>query len=311
MGTAIVTGGAGFIGSHLCKELLAKGFSIKVVDLNTEKKLPTREVEYIQGDCRDPNVMKPLIAQADAVYHFAATVSVPVCQNEPFESYSNNQMATVAILEWIAKEKIKTGRSIKFLFAGSSVVYGSLAKNKDPRFENSPLAWPQSFYGAQKLGSEHAITLYREFFKIPSVVFRFFNVYGPGQDPKSPYSGVISIFSTKIRESKTIQLHGGGNQTRDFISVHDVARACAAGVDVPDELSDGKAINLGSGISVTIKELAEEMCRIAQKNVTLETTPPRPGDVLHSLSDISRAREVLKWSPKVSLTEGLTELLRN
>lgn len=309
MSKILITGGAGFIGTHLCRALKKKGHDVFVLDI-AEPRFPVDGVWYEKADVRNQAQLEKMLDGADAVYHFAAIVSVPLCQEMPAESHSVNLMATVNVCDAVMKESKKQKKPVRLAFAGSSVVYGSLSKENDPRKEQGPIAWPQSYYGAQKLGSEHVIDLYHRVHGLPAIVYRFFNVYGPGQDPKSPYTGVISIFSTKIMEGKPLQLHGGGHQTRDFVSVHDVARACAMALDVSERNCDGKAINLGFGKSVTIRHLAEEMTKVAGRQVFFEEAPARQGDVLHSLADVTRAKNILGWEPQVSLSEGLSELLR-
>jgi UDP-glucose 4-epimerase len=308
MSKILVTGGSGFIGTHLCRQLTKAGHEVRVLDL-VAPKTAVPGVHYERGDVRIASDVTRLIDGVDAVYHFAAMVSVPLCQQQPIESYQTNLMATCQILEAIRRESARQDRAVRLLFAGSSVVYGDLGQEGKATREEGPLDWPPSFYGAQKLGSEHAIELFHRTYKLPAVIYRFFNVYGPGQDPKSPYSGVISIFSQSIRDGKPLRLNASGTPTRDFVSVHDVARACAMGLDIPAAKCDAKAINLGTGRSVTIRRLAEEMIAAAKRNVPLENAPHREGDVLHSMADISRAKSVLGWTPRVSLAEGLSELV--
>lgn len=313
----LVTGGAGFIGTHLCRRLVSEGHFVRVLDLK-DPKAAVPSVSYERGDVRDSKIVERLVREADAVYHFAAIVSVPLCQEKPVESHQTNLLATLQVLDAISEEQKRRNanaqarpkRPIRLIFSGSSVVYGASCQSASDRcVEDSAMAWPLSFYGAQKLGSEHAIRLYFEHHHIPSVVFRFFNVYGPGQDPKSPYSGVISIFSDAIREGRPLHLHGGGSQTRDFISVHDVVDACVRALDAPDDQCTGQAFNLGTGTSVTIRSLAEKMAHVVGRNVDLIETPAREGDVKFSLASIARAERILEWHPKVSLEQGLSELL--
>jgi UDP-glucose 4-epimerase len=258
------------------------------------------------------------MSDVDVVYHFAAIVSVPICQQKPLESYQTNFLATLNVLEVLRSQQARRIEKKlppqRLIFAGSSVVYGNLTQLGEKRSENVELAWPPSFYGSQKLSSEHAITLYHQSYGIPAVVFRFFNVYGVGQDPSSPYSGVISLFHKQLRENKqvSLRLNGGGNQTRDFISVHDVAQACARAIEIDESFCDGRAFNLGTAHAITIRELAQNMISVADSKGTAKFStfdaPPREGDVLHSCADNSRLREVFHWQPRVQLHEGLEEL---
>jgi UDP-glucose 4-epimerase len=291
----LVTGGAGFIGKHLCRELKAKSYSVKVLDL--------RSVEA-SADVRDPATVDRFVSDADAVFHLAAMVSVPLCQEQPLESYRTNLLGTVNVLEAIRK----TGKKIPVIFAGSSAVYGYSGEKPEPLSEGRPLGSPLSFYAAQKLGAEEMLRLYHKNFQVPVTVFRFFNVYGPGQDPSSPYSGVISIFNSRITKDECVTLNGGGTQTRDWGSVHDVVKACVLALDLPKEKCDGQPINLGSGQSTSVREIAEMIAKIKGKTLKMQSAPRRPEDIPHSLANISRARMVLGWTPEVSLESGLREL---
>jgi len=153
------------------------------------------------------------------------------------------------------------------------------------------------------------IELYTEFFKVPTLMFRFFNVYGKGQDPTSPYSGVITIFSTLAKEKKPISLYNAGKQTRDFIAVSELTSAIASALELPHEQWDSSVLNLGSGVSTTVRELAELIRSIAGSEAPIIDAPPREGDVLHSLADIRRAKELLKFNPTAHLRHKLESML--
>ncbi|MCM2322902.1 MAG: GDP-mannose 4,6-dehydratase [Oligoflexia bacterium] len=304
----LITGGAGFIGTHLTRLLVSQGHAVRVLDL-VPPKSPVPGAQYLQGDIRNEWTLAEALRGVRAVYHFAAIVSVPLCQEQPHESFTTNLGGTSLVLETVRQEQLRQGRKIRVLFAGSSAVYGALGQPGIPLKESDTLPPPLSFYGAQKLGSEHLMALYHEVHGVPATCFRFFNVYGPGQDPKSPYSGVISIFTLRTRQGEPLQLHGGGTQTRDFISVHDLVRACAAALELPETACDGRPINLGTGKTTTVRELAELAVRLQGSSSTISVTPPRSGDVRDSLADSSRARTLLGWEPRVSLEKGLGELL--
>ncbi len=304
----LVTGGAGFIGTHLCRRLVRSGHEVRSLDLKSPKSA-VAGVRYHLGDVMDSELLSRLMEGVDAVYHFAALVSVPLCQNDPELSYLANLLLTVRVLKSMQCEAELRGKMPKLVFAGSSVVYGATAGPGEACDEGTISETPLSFYGAQKLACEHAIRLFVEKHAVPTVVFRFFNVYGAGQDRSSPYSGVITIFSSAIEEGLPLRLHGGGVQTRDFISVHDVVHACESVLDLPDSECDGFPINLGSGYSVTIRELAETMIRVSGRDVELQDSAPRFGDVPHSLADIGRAKRILGWAPRYSLEKGLAEIV--
>lgn len=304
----LVTGGAGFIGTHLCHELSAQGHQVRCLDLRRPES-PVDRVEYITGNVLDVTLLENLIYGVEAVFHLAAMASVPLCQSEPVESYTTNVQATILVLEAIRKEISRSQRPVRLVFSGSSVVYGDRAGEFDRCEEESLLPPPLSHYGAQKLAAEYAIRIAATSQKIPAVTFRFFNVYGPGQDDHSPYSGVITQFVNRILKGEVLFLHGGGKQTRDFIAVEDVTRACAATLSLPVEYCQGQAINLGSGNRTSIRQLAELMGEASSRHVNLLDTPQRPGDVPHSLASIDRAKETLHWEPRMPLGLGLERLL--
>jgi UDP-glucose 4-epimerase len=305
----LVTGGAGFIGTHLCRALVQAGHKVRVLDLVTAK-TPVNGVEYHLGDVRASKALNPCLIGADVVYHFAATVSVPLCQDNPTESYSNNFEATLNVLEAL---KIASNSSrqapARIVFASSAALYGSQGDDRRALKEHDISAVPGSFYAAQKLNSEQAISLYSEYFKIPAITFRFFNVFGPGQDPTSPYSGVISLFSRLAKEGQTLKLNNGGINTRDFISVYDIAAAGLAVLDLNEMLWDAKPINLGTGKVVSVREVAQTILDISGSKSDLSDAPPRVGDVVHSCADITRAQKLFNFQPKITLAEGLKELL--
>lgn len=306
--TVLITGGAGFIGTHVARLLISEGIAVRSLDLKDPRN-PVAGVEYIKGDVRKSADVRSALEGCIAVYHFAAIVNVGECQEKPGESYATNFMGTIEVLEAIRHEGVRTGTLPKIIFAGSSAVYGASGKKGVAIRESDVAAHPLSFYANQKLASEQAIRLYSEHRKVPAVVFRFFNVYGIGQDPTSPYSGVITIFARLAKEGKDLQLHGGGEQTRDFISVLDVARANLAALRLDIQLSDGHGINLGTGKSVTIRELGETILRVSKSPGKLINTPAREGDVPHSLADVKRAKEVLNWETRLELEKGLSEIL--
>lgn len=304
----LVTGGAGFIGSHLCRGLVAEGFTVRVLDI----KRPTEAipgVEYLLGDITHPMMMRRAVAGVSAVYHLAAIVSVPLCHEQTSLSYQVNLVGTVQVLEAIKHEMQRQSRPVRMIFASSSAVYGHNGVKDRGLSEGALAQWPLSYYAAQKLGSEQAIRLFHQFHSIPALSFRFFNVFGPGQDASSPYSGVISIFLSSLASGRELFLHGGGDQTRDFVSVYDIRRALILANQAPPESCRGQAINLGTGDSVSIRTLMTKLSTLSGLSVKSSDTPARPGDVLHSRAEIGLAEEVLGWKPTVTLDEGLRELL--
>ncbi len=306
--TILVTGGAGFIGTHLCRLLVSEGYSVRSLDIKDPRN-SVAGVEYIRGDVRVESDLSSAIRDCSAVYHFAAIVNVGECQEKPGQSYETNFMGTVKVLEAIRAEGARSGTTPRMMFAGSSAVYALKGREGVPIKESDISAHPLSYYAHQKQASEDVIRLYHVHQKVPAVIFRFFNVYGVGQDPTSPYSGVITIFARLAKEGRDLQLHGGGSQTRDFVSVKDIARAGLAALNVDASRADGEAINLGTGKSVTIRHLGELILKHSKSSGKLITTPAREGDVPHSMADVTRAREVLSWQAQVQLDAGLAEIL--
>ncbi len=305
--SVLVTGGAGFIGTHLCRELIHLGYNVLSLDLKNHPPYPVRGVNYLTGDARDSVTVMDILSryEVSAVYHLAATVSVPLCQKDPVESYSHNLDATRTVLEACRAQT----RPVRFAFASSAALYGSLGDSREPLGEHKIADRFSSFYAAQKHASEKMIELYSEFYKIPSLIFRFFNVYGHGQDPSSPYSGVITIFTKLAKEQQPLTLYNAGMQTRDFIPVTDIARALASSLSLPEEKWDANVINLGTGTSTSVSELAEMIRTIVGSESPIVHAPPREGDVLHSLADIKRAKSLLGLKPSTNLSERLGELL--
>ncbi len=306
--TVLITGGAGFIGTHLCRLLIQEGYSVRSLDLK-DPRTAVAGVEYIRGDVRSPDDLRGAVHGVIAVYHFAAIVNVLECQEKPVESYETNFMGTVKVLEAVCAEGKRAGTMPRVIFAGSSAVYGLNGKQNTPINESEVSTNPLSYYANQKKASEEVIRLFHEHRGVPAVVFRFFNVYGIGQDPKSPYSGVITIFARLAREGKDLQLHGGGVQTRDFISVSDIAQANLAALRLDHSRCDGNAFNLGCGKSITIRQLGESILKVSKSSGSLLDVPAREGDVPHSMANVSRARDILNWSAKIQLEQGLAEIL--
>jgi UDP-glucose 4-epimerase len=302
----LVTGGAGFIGTHLNRELLKLNHKVISLDLK-EPKNRVLGVHYFRGDARDQKTVSTLVSEHEItlIYHLAATVSVPLCQSNPVESYSHNVLATQTVLEVakLSKKPIRVG------FASSAALYGNLGDSRVPLEEDKIASRFSSFYAAQKHASEKMIELYTHYFNIPTLIFRFFNVYGHGQDPDSPYSGVITIFNRLASQNKPIFVHNSGVQSRDFISVSDIAHTLANSSALPQTKWDASVVNLGSGSSITIKELAYLIRKIVGSNAPIIDAPPREGDVLHSLANIERAKRILNFNPCTEFHKKLKSVL--
>ncbi len=286
----LVTGGSGFIGTHLRRALAAAGHVCTNLDLRVPLNSFPAE-QFVQGDVRDATLLKQLLASTDLVIHLAAIVSVELCERTPRESHSTNVQGTFEVLE------AARARKTPVVFASSAAVYGMLGQAGVPIRESEPLPEPLSFYALHKRSGEQLMRHYARTFEVPTFVFRFFNVFGEGQDPASPYSGVITIFDSRLKRGDPLLLNGGGVATRDFVAVEDITRALVATLGLDPARGDGEPINLGTGRAITVRELAERMARAAGRDPQdcLRDAPARPGDVPHSCASVERARERLGW----------------
>jgi UDP-glucose 4-epimerase len=299
---ALVTGGAGFIGSHLVDGLLAEGCAVTVIDNLTTGKLSNLDhiknhIKFYQGDIRDQEILNKVAKDCDIIFHQAAVVSVPLTIDDPVDSATVNEMGTLLVLEAARKNNIK-----KVVLASSCAVYGD--DPEIPKHENmSPD--PKSPYAVQKLSGEFYARLYFDLFGLETVCLRYFNVYGSRQDPSSPYSGVISIFMDKASSKKTPVIYGDGNQYRDFVFVKDVVRfnLLAAGSDE----ANGKIFNVGTGKFTQINRLWEMIRRLNGSNIQPIYERARPGDIRESVAGIDYARKTLGFEPEVSFENGLKE----
>jgi nucleoside-diphosphate-sugar epimerase len=299
---ALVTGGAGFIGSHLVDALVAANCDVTVLDnLSTGHLSNLSQIEnrmtFYKGDVRDQDLLIKASKDCDIIFHQAAVVSVPQTVENPVDSALVNDMGTLYVLEAARKNKVK-----RVVLASSCAVYGD--DPEIPKHENmSPK--PQSPYAVQKLAGEYYARLYFDLYGIKTVSLRYFNVYGPRQDPSSPYAGVISIFMIKASAKTAPVIFGDGNQFRDFIFVKDVVRAnllAANGGKV-----QGKILNIGTGRSVRVNELWRMICRLAGNNIEPKYEPARMGDVRESVANIDYAKKDLGFEPEYSFERGLKE----
>lgn len=310
MTKSFITGGAGFIGSHLVEACLERGHQVIVLDnLSTGKKenLPAGnpDLQFIRGDITDPQVVRQIADRnpdIDYVFHLAALVSVPQAMADPMRAHAINFDASLLLMETFRPFDLK-----KFVFASSSAVYGDT--KIVPVSEETP-THPISTYGADKLMAEHYLKIYNDSFNLPSLTCRFFNVFGERQDPSSPYSGVISIFFDKAFASKNgfaepLIIYGDGQQTRDFIYVRDVVNAL---VFLAESSSlKGSIFNLGYGQQTTVTELARKIIRLAGADCALDFRDPRAGDIMHSAADITKILAT-HFDFTYSLDEGLQRL---
>jgi len=295
----LVTGGAGFIGSHLVEALAARGDRVRVVDsLITGKRRNLDSVpgaEFIEGDLADVEVARRAVAGVDFVLHQAAIPSVPRSVQDPIASNRANIDASVNVLVAARDAGVK-----RLVYAGSSSAYGNTPTL--PKQEDMPTA-PLSPYALQKLVAEQYAAMFTRLYGLETVTIRYFNVFGPRQDPSSPYSGVISLFISALAEGRRPTIYGDGEQTRDFTYVANVVdgvlRACAA----PG--ASGTVINVATGGRISLNALFRTLRDILGVRVEPIYAEPRAGDVRDSQADITRARTLLGYEPTVSLEEGL------
>ncbi len=302
MSLFLVTGGAGFIGSHLCDAVLARGDTVRVLDdLSTGHRanLPPG-VELIVGDIADPDTASRATEGVEGCFHLAAIASVERGVNDWLGTHRANLTGTISIFDAIRRH----GTKAPVVYASSAAVYGDC--QTIPIHETAECR-PLSAYGADKYGCElHALAA-SHVHGIPTVGLRFFNVYGPRQDPKSPYSGVISIFCERILAGSPIRVYGDGAQTRDFIHVADVVAALLAGMRLRP--AGAPVFNVCTGHATSVMELARVIGELAKKNPNLSHVPPRAGEIRHSLGNRSEARRMLDLSEPATLKNGLATVL--
>jgi UDP-glucose 4-epimerase len=299
----LVTGGAGFIGSHITDRLLADGHSVRILDnfsTGKQENIPdSADVSVIEGDVGDFDTVFSAMQDVDMVFHEAAIASVPETVGNPLASERTNYRGTLHVLEAARQRGAR-----RVMFASSAAVYGDLPEL--PKHEDMPIK-PLSPYATDKLASEHACRVYTKLYGLETVALRYFNVFGPRQDPSSPYSGVISIFADCVRQQRQPRIYGDGGQTRDFVYVSDVVEANLRAAISPT--APGKAINVATGDTITINALLEAICKIHQQPCEPERLAAREGDIRHSCADISKAGAELDWAPVVNFETGLRKLL--
>jgi len=295
----LVTGGAGFIGSHLAEALVRRGDRVRVVDsLVTGKRENLAHVpgvEFAEGDLADPAVARRAVDGCEFVLHQAAIPSVPRSVKDPVTSHRANVEATFNVLMAARDAKVR-----RLIFAGSSSVHGDTVEL--PKHERMPLH-PRSPYALQKLMGEQYCQLFSELYGLETVSTRYFNVFGPRQDPSSAYSGVISLFITALLEGRRPSIYGDGEQTRDFTYVDNVVDGVLRACQAPNVA--GRVINVATGGRVSVNQLFRALREIIGGTVEPVYGPPREGDVRDSQADITLAKELLGYQPIVSFEEGL------
>lgn len=296
----LVTGGAGFIGSNIVERLIKERKQVKVIDSFTTGKRENIEpflphIEFIKGDIRNPNLVKKVMDGVDYVLHQAAVPSVPRSVKDPLTSNSANVEGTLNILVAARDAKVK-----RVVYASSSSIYGDtpvLPKRED--MEPNPL----SPYAVSKFAGELYCKVFYQIYSLETVCLRYFNVFGPRQDPSSQYAAVIPKFITCILNKGQPIIYGDGEQSRDFTYVANVVEANILAAKAED--TSGEVFNIACGQRTTINELVEKLNKILGLNIEPHYTKPRKGDVKHSLADIFEAKKKLGYTPKTNFEEGL------
>ncbi|TSC88551.1 MAG: NAD-dependent epimerase/dehydratase [Microgenomates group bacterium Gr01-1014_7] len=341
----LVTGGAGFIGSHLVDKLVSEGYKVRILDNLTRQvhqgKIPkyiSKKAEFIKGDVTKKEDLEKALKDIDTVFHEAAVVGVGQSMYEIEHYIYNNTLGTARLLDFLANNKHKVKR---MLVASSMSAYGEglykcqkcglvrpplrsdeqMSKREWELIcpnckrllkpvgipENQPFSC-NSVYAVTKQSQEDMVMIFGKAYGIPATALRCFNVYGPRQSLSNPYTGVAAIFLSRLKNSHPPIVYEDGLQTRDFISVYDIADANVVCLD--DERSFGKVFNLGTGKPISIKEIAEILAKLLKKNIKPEITEKfRSGDVRHCTADISLIEKILRWKPKWSFEEGMKDLI--
>jgi len=305
-GSALVTGGAGFIGGHIVERLVADGWQVRVLDDFSSGRVSNLAAvegryELFRGDLSDDAVLDAAVPGVDVIFHEGAIASVPQSVDDPLRTHQVNLTGTLRVLE--AARRHGVGRVV---FAASSAAYGNdetLPKRED---QKPDLLSP---YAAQKYGSEIYLGLFHELYGLETVALRYFNVYGPRQDPKSDYAAVIPLFITAALRGETLRIYGDGEQTRDFVFVDDVVQANLAAATAPGV--GGRVFNVASGRRTSVNDLVRSIASGVGRELDVKYGEDRAGDVKHSWADIEATRAALGYEPGVELETGLARTVES
>ena len=306
---ALVTGGCGFIGSHLVDRLLEEDYDVTVIDsLDTgslekiDKHRSNHSFHFVKGDIRDYDLVKQTVKDMDAVFHEAALASVTLSVQNPILANEINVTGTLNLL------KVSSDLGVKrFIYASSAAIYGD---TPTPRKVEDMTPNPRSPYGISKLAAENYVRIFHKLYGLETVSLRYFNVYGPRQrfDEKWAYGGVISIFLDRLPKNMPPVVHGDGEQTRDFVYVKDVVEANMLALKTSS--AAGEVFNIGTGKRITVNKVAQLLKQMTNKeNLENVHADSRLGDIRHGYADISKAERILNYVPKFSIEQGLTELV--
>jgi nucleoside-diphosphate-sugar epimerase len=293
----LVTGGAGFIGSALSRALLDQGHEVRIIDnlsTGSAANLPPG-AEFVEGDIRDLPVVEKACRGIDVVYHEAAFKSVPKSIQNPLAAETTNAVGSINVLTASARSGVE-----RVVYASSSSVYGDSDGIKVESQGTNPI----SPYGVSKLTGEHYCRVWARTTDLVTVCLRYFNVFGPGQRADSQYAAVLPAFVSALGKGKPATIYGDGNQTRDFTFVDDVVRANLLVLSASPELA-GAVMNICAGAPKTVNQLFKEVCNAMDVWVEPKFVPHRPGDILHSHGDISRARELIGWAPQADWSQAI------
>jgi dTDP-L-rhamnose 4-epimerase len=342
-GTVLITGGAGFIGSHLATELLKAGYHVKILDslvTQVHGEGPERpsylhgHAEFVLGDVRNPELLDKVLPGVDAVYHFVALVGVGQSMYQIAEYTSVNNLGTAVLLERLVKHRV-----MKLIVASSMSIYGeglyvtpsgepypqatrSAKQLKAHEWEMTtsdgqtlrPVPTPEtkqpslaSVYALSKYDQEQMCLMVGRAYGVPTVALRFFNAYGPYQSLSNPYTGVLAIFASRLMNGKRPMIFEDGRQLRDFVSVYDIARACRLALEV--DAAQDLIFNVGSGHTISVKDVAIKLAKVLGKKIDPEITGNyRVGDIRNCFPDIGLAQQILGYKPKVNLEDGMRDL---
>jgi len=300
----LVTGGCGFIGSHLCDALVARGDEVRVLDdLSTGRRSNLNpKADLVVGDVADGSAVAQAMRNVDGCFHLAAVASVERGNKEWVATHRTNLTGTITVFDAARMAGDRAANPIPVVYASSAAVYGD---NPDLPLVETAEARPLSAYGADKLGCEFHARVAGIVHKVPTLGLRFFNVYGPRQDPSSPYSGVISIFSARLRRRASVTILGDGKQERDFVFVGDVVRALMSAM--ANASTEARVFNVCSGVATSILGLAETIASVCAAPLAIEFAAARPGDIRRSLGSAARIEAALGWRAERRLEDGLRE----
>lgn len=304
MSISLITGGAGFIGSSMARFLLEKGIAVRVLDnFETGKKENLTEIagdiEVIEGDIRDIDIVKQALKDVDVVYHLAALGSVPRSIKDPVTTHDVNVTGTFNILNQSKEADVK-----RIVFASSSAVYGQSPVL--PQHEKLPLA-PISPYGATKAIAEVYFRAFYETYGLESVCLRYYNVFGPRQDPSSQYAAAIPLFVSALLRDQPPTIFDDGEQSRGFTYIENIMEANFLAANAPQ--AQGQAMNISTSNAVTVNTVVKAIAKLLGKDIAPTYAPPRFGDIKHSLADVSYAKQVIGYQPLVTFEEGIRKAI--